>query len=194
MIVVGIDPGLTGGIAIFDNDKKEWLGVFPMPVEVVKAKTKKGKDKKKVDARKLYEMLHPYAEDGKLWVCVEEVHAMPGQGVTSMFTFGEGYGKVLAVSEVLSDHVSTITPRSWQVILYGIKTAEDKLNPKERAKEKALQIFSPRELTLPRARKPHEGMVDAVCIALAASRLLNSCKSLNSKPHIVHYPTEIHNP
>ena len=99
MITIGIDIGITGAIAFIDHDKS-FLSVWDMPTIPY------GK-KKAVDPLGIRDILIGEATDE--WrlpfeynVFVEQVSAMPNQGVTSMFNFGMGYGTVLGVLGVSS--------------------------------------------------------------------------------------------
>jgi len=99
-----------------------------------------------------------------LYIYIEKVHAMPGQGVSSMFKFGKVYGEVLGAIKSENIPHTLITPQKWQKeIFQGIET---KLKPKEKALIAAKRLF-PNEsfLATPRSRKPHDGMVDALLLA-----------------------------
>ena len=98
--------------------------------------------------------------DGHTSVALEKVSAMPGQGVTSMFTFGEGYGRIQGYLEALRVGYNLVRPQAWQKIL------PPGGNPKDRvlaycAETWGLDIF----MASPRCRKPHQGMMDAACMA-----------------------------
>lgn len=109
MIVCGIDPGLSGGVAIITQRKI--LHGFRMPVMVDLMSRNK---KKVVNVNKLAVELAAVEID---MTVVERVHAMPGQGVTSMFSFGVAYGQALAVATLKPDRsggVVQITPQVWK--------------------------------------------------------------------------------
>ena len=85
MIIIGIDPGLSGAIAIL-RDKKI-LGLFDVPVM-----SEGKKNKRQINSAQLVKILKEFTNDKKdeeVVVVVEQVNAMPGQGVTSMFNFGQ---------------------------------------------------------------------------------------------------------
>ena len=85
MKVIGIDPGLSGAIAIL-TDKKV-LGLFDMPV-MAEGK----KNKRQLNSAQLVNIIHQnIIENEETAVVVEQVNAMPGQGVTSMFNFGQTF-------------------------------------------------------------------------------------------------------
>lgn len=106
MIIVAIDPGFTGAIAFFRPAM--WLmEVYDMPV----VPNKKGKNE--IDLHNLHELLTP-EDDKPHHAIVEQVAAMRGQGVTSMFRFGQGFGAIqmgLAAHQIPTDYV---TPAKWK--------------------------------------------------------------------------------
>jgi len=118
MIICGIDPGLSGGVAIISQRKI--LRGFRMPVMVDPMSRKK---KKVVNINKLAAELAAVDID---MTVVERVHAMPGQGVTSMFSFGVAYGQALAVATLKPDRsggVVQITPQAWKGY-FGLKGSD----------------------------------------------------------------------
>ena len=83
MKIIGIDPGLSGAIAILEN--KKVLNIFDMPV-MAEGK----KNKRQLNSAQLVDLLKKIVtEKDEIYVVVEQVNAMPGQGVTSMFNFGQ---------------------------------------------------------------------------------------------------------
>jgi crossover junction endodeoxyribonuclease RuvC len=102
MITIGIDPGLTGAISIFKNG--EFVHVEDMPV--IEKLTGKGK---MVDARELRAICE-CAEITTYWI--EDVHAMPGQGVSSMFSFGRSLGVIEGVTA--GQAINYVNPRKWK--------------------------------------------------------------------------------
>jgi Holliday junction resolvasome RuvABC endonuclease subunit len=146
----GIDPGLTGGIAIIlveDDPFLQMVKVRPMPIA--------GKD---LDLTALAELLS--SKDPTIAV-VENVHAMPGQGVTSMFKFGFVTGAVHGVLATLGIPRYLVSPQQWKkVILAGT------LKDKQSAIDYCSRIFpSVSLLATPRSKKAHSGMADSLCLA-----------------------------
>lgn len=126
--VIGIDPGAAGAVAILEDGKL--VQVFDMPVVEVSVSNK---NKKRVAPELLASELRLYNLADTVAV-VEQVGAMPGQGVTSMFAFGQAYGLVLGVLAGLWIPTSTVTPATWKKAL--------KLNPgKDGARLKASQLW-----------------------------------------------------
>lgn len=144
MIFVGIDPGQKGGIAILSNSMNK--GVL-MPLY--------GKE---IAAAALLEYINEV--QGDRFVCVEKVHAMPKQGVSSTFKFGMGYGKILGVLECAGISHQLVTPQAWKkVVLAG--TNRDK----NAAIEFCQRMYPMIDLQPGKCRTPQDGIADAVCIA-----------------------------
>lgn len=129
MFVIGVDPGASGAIAILEQDGK-LVHVFDMPsVEIMSG----GKAKRRVSPEMLAAELRLYADQGAV-AYVEQVGAMPGQGVSSMFAFGQAFGIVLGVMAGLAIPTQTVTPAKWKKDL--------KLNGgKDASRAKAAQIW-----------------------------------------------------
>lgn len=108
--VLGVDPGLNGAIAILEAKTGKLVQVIDMPVVEVKS----GKTmKRKVMPYLITSEIEQYTEQGaRAWV--EQVSAMPGQGVTSMFGFGESYGLVRGVLAGLRVPVELVPPAKWK--------------------------------------------------------------------------------
>jgi len=148
MIYCGIDPGNTGAIAIFK--KKKIIALYDMPTEI--KLTGKGLQ---TSAPKLAKIL-------KWWgikkAFVERVHAMPGQGVTSMFTFGRGTGVIEGVSCTLGIDIIFVTPQAWKKEFILIKKEKDS------CRIKAIKRFPKRKESL--RLKKNIGRADSIFIGL----------------------------
>jgi crossover junction endodeoxyribonuclease RuvC len=150
-IYIGIDPGKSGGIAIIDNMTDE---IFVTPMIIA------GKD---IDIPAVVDwIIHNSGfPDGKTIACIEKVHAMPGQGVTSMFKFGFVTGVMHGIISTLAIPLYLVTPQAWKKkILIG--TAKDK----DAAIDYCRRVYPDVNLlATERSRKSHDGMADALCIA-----------------------------
>ena len=91
MKIIGIDPGLSGAIAILENNKV--LNIFEMPVMSEGKKNKRQLNSAQL-AKIIKENIHEKEETA---IVVEQVNAMPGQGVTSMFNFGQSFGVIKGI-------------------------------------------------------------------------------------------------
>lgn len=110
--IIGIDPGVNGAIAILERSG-ELVQVFETPaVEVVVG----GKAKRRVSPEMLAAELRLYNVSGTVAI-IEQVGAMPGQGVSSMFAFGEAFGLAKGVLAGMTIPFQTITPGKWKKAL-----------------------------------------------------------------------------
>ena len=95
MKIIGIDPGLSGGIAVLENNKV--LNIFDMPVM-----SEGKKNKRQLNSAQLVNLIKENITPNEdTAVIVEQVNAMPGQGVTSMFNFGQTFGAIKGVCAAL---------------------------------------------------------------------------------------------
>ena len=154
MIFIGIDPGLNGAIAFLDTEKGH-LSVVDMPVlELIR----NGKAKREVSAHGLSSVF-TLAENVSHAV-LERVGAMPGQGVTSVFSFGRSVGLVEGVLAARGITASIVTPQAWQKAA-GVRGGKDG------SRQRAMELF-PNYAGL-FARKKDDGRADAACMAWYAA-------------------------
>jgi crossover junction endodeoxyribonuclease RuvC len=147
---IGIDPGVSGAIALL-NSKGECLHVEDMPTMILNGK------KQQVNAVELARMLERWHNLSKepLVAFLEAVSAMPGQGVSSMFNFGMGYGIVQGVLATQRIPFVLVRPQQWKKRA-GLIGAE-----KDKARTIAQQLFPSVDLS----RKKDIGRADAILIA-----------------------------
>ena len=150
--IIGVDPGAAGAIAILESTGK-LVHVFDMPaVEVVTG----GKAKRRVSPEMLAAELRLYSDQGAV-AYVEQVGAMPGQGVSSMFAFGQAFGIVLGVMAGLAIPCQTVTPAKWK--------KDMKLNTgKDAARAKAAQVWPTQAGEFKRVKD--DGKAEAALIGL----------------------------
>jgi len=112
--VIGIDPGVGGAISIIEqkNDGSIIPNVYAVPIIKTKA-TNKTKAKNEYDIKVIVELLKPL-EGRKVFVCLEKISAMPGNGSVSMFHFGEGFGIWKGILGTLGFNVELTTPMTWK--------------------------------------------------------------------------------
>ena len=157
-MILGIDPGLTGAIALVDDD--DIVLLWDMPV----AEKPYGRGKQ-VDAYGFADCVREakqisiYQRSENLTAHVERVSAMPGQGVTSVFSFGRSAGVIDGVLGALLIPVVYITPQKWKKH-HGLVG-----KPKDASRTLVIQQF-PHQLDR-FARKKDVGRADAVLIATA---------------------------
>ena len=144
MRVLGIDPGLSGGYALLGGDSPPLVEAFPMAGG-------------RID---LAALANDWRGLAPAVAVLEAVHAMPKQGVSSTFTFGEGYGAVKGILAALGVRLELVTPQAWKkLVLAG--TPKDKAA----AVEWARRAYPGLTLIRPGCRIPHDGMADALGIA-----------------------------
>jgi len=154
MMYVGIDPGLNGAVAYFDVENGH-LSIVDMPTMEVK---RNNKVKREVHAAGLAHLLAIEFEVGG--VILERVGAMPGQGVTSVFSFGRSTGLIEGVLAAYDLPVTIITPQEWQ------KAAKVR-GGKDGSRLRACELF-PNYAGL-FALKKHDGRADAALMAWYAA-------------------------
>ena len=108
MKIVGIDPGLSGAIAILENNNV--LNIFDMPV-MAEGK----KNKRQLNSAQLAHIIKENTvKNEEITIVVEQVNAMPGQGVTSMFNFGQTFGAIKGISAALNLPIFFVRPSKWK--------------------------------------------------------------------------------
>ena len=119
MKVIGIDPGLSGAIAVLED--KKVLGIFDMPV-MAEGK----KNKRQLNSAQLVNVIKSNInQDEEISVVVEQVNAMPGQGVTSMFNFGQTFGAIKGVCAALKLPIYFVRPSKWKKHFELINSSKD---------------------------------------------------------------------
>ena len=150
MKIIGIDPGLSGAIAILENNKV--LNIFEMPVM-----SEGKKNKRQLNSAQLVKLLKDnILENDEVSVVVEQVNAMPGQGVTSMFNFGQTFGAIKGVCAALGLPIFFVRPSKWKKHFELINSSKDS------SRTKAIEYPS---LSDNLARKKDVNKSDAILIA-----------------------------
>ena len=116
MLVLGIDPGSSGGLAIIKNSNN----TLPQIILALRMPTVTIYGKKIIDTKKIATELESHPIDVSI---IEKVHAMPRQGVTSSFQFGRSFGALEALAYLLSKRVDYVAPAVWKKYL-GIGPAK----------------------------------------------------------------------
>jgi len=151
MKIFGIDPGLSGAIAILE--KKKVLSLFDMPV-MAEGK----KNKKQLNSAQLVDILRENSiGDDEIAVVVEQVNAMPGQGVTSMFNFGQTFGAIKGVCAALNLPIFFVRPSKWKKYFELINSSKDS------SRTKVIEMYP--SLSSQLAKKKDVNKSDAILIA-----------------------------
>ena len=153
MYIIGIDPGISGAICFFDNGKI--IDVIEMPTMA------EGKKKKKqVNGNQLYNELKKYLSEiniDEACVVVEHVTAMPGQGVTSMFNFGQSFGVIKGICSAMQLPIHFIRPTKWKKYFNLINTSKDA------SRSRAIELFP--KVSEKLKRKKDSNKADSILIA-----------------------------
>ena len=109
MLIIGIDPGISGSICFFKDGRI--LEVIEMPIM-----TEGKKNKKQVNGAQIYNefLKRINKKDDEIRVVIEQVSAMPGQGVTSMFNFGQSYGILKGICSAMQLPMFFVRPAKWK--------------------------------------------------------------------------------
>ena len=153
MLIIGIDPGIKGAICILKDG--EILDVIDMPVMPVGKK-----NKSQVNSSQIYNEIQKAIinEDKKdIKVVIEQVSAMPGQGVTSMFNFGQSFGILKGICSAMQLSMYFVRPAKWKKYFNLINSEKDA------SRTKAIEIFPYFSSNL--AKKKDSNKADAILIA-----------------------------
>lgn len=171
---LGVDPGLHGGLALLRPDGRHFMSQRTP----ILAGSGAARDEHHVGelANLLCSWLKLVAdEDGEVRVALEEVGARPGQGVTSMFSFGVGFGLWRALCAVTMTPVHRIRPQDWQKITLRGRSRKD-------VKQMCVLVASELWPTVKLRGKADSGIADALLIAEAARQLLNARDKRGAPP------------
>ena len=124
MRIIGIDPGLSGGIAVLDDLKI--FDLFDMPI-MPEGK----KNKNQLNSAMLVNIIKNHIVIGQTFVIVEQVSAMPGQGVTSMFNFGQTFGSIKGICAALNLPIFYVRPNKWKKHFQHKNTSKEARTTKE---------------------------------------------------------------
>ena len=119
MKIIGIDPGLSGAVAVMQD--KKVINIYDMPVMAEGKKNKRQLNSSQL-VNIIKENIH---EDEETIVVVEQVNAMPGQGVTSMFNFGQTFGAIKGVCAALKLPIFFVRPSKWKKYFELINSSKD---------------------------------------------------------------------
>ena len=153
MLIIGIDPGISGSICFLDNGKI--LDVIEMPIM-----TDGKKNKKQVNGSQVYNEISKRIkqfEKNQIRVVIEHVSAMPGQGVTSMFNFGQSFGILKGICTAMQLSMFFVRPTKWKKY-FNLLNSE-----KDASRTRAIEIFPYFSSQL--SRKKDSNKADAILIA-----------------------------
>ena len=153
MLIIGIDPGISGSICFFEDGKI--IDVIEMPTM-----TEGKKNKKQVNGSQIYneflKRINKFQRDD-IRVIVEQVSAMPGQGVTSMFNFGQSFGILKGICSAMQLPIYFVRPAKWKKYFNLINSEKDA------SRTRAIEIFPYFSSQL--SKKKDANKADAILIA-----------------------------
>ena len=153
MLIIGIDPGISGSICFFKDGKI--LDVVEMPTM-----TDGKKNKRQVNGSQIYNEIKKKIDvvSGEdIRVVIEHVTAMPGQGVTSMFNFGQSFGILKGICSAMRLPMYFVRPAKWKKYFSLINSEKDA------SRTRAIEIFPYFSSQL--SKKKDSNKADAILIA-----------------------------
>ena len=153
MLIIGIDPGISGSICFFEDGKI--IDVIEMPTM-----TEGKKNKRQVNGSQIFneisQRIHKL-ENHEIRVIIEQVSAMPGQGVTSMFNFGQSFGILKGICSSMQLPMYFVRPAKWKKYFNLINSQKDA------SRTRAIEIFPYFSTQL--SKKKDSNKADAILIA-----------------------------
>ena len=153
MLIIGIDPGISGSLCFFNDGKIIDLVEMPSMAEGKK-------NKKQVNGAQIYHEISKRIknlEKKDIKVIIEQVAAMPGQGVTSMFNFGQSFGVLKGICAAMQIPMYFVRPAKWKKYFNLINSEKDA------SRTKAIEIFPHFSAQL--SRKKDSNKADAILIS-----------------------------
>jgi|TARA_Y200000002_G_scaffold200036_1_gene165023 crossover junction endodeoxyribonuclease RuvC len=153
MLVIGIDPGISGSICFFQDGKIS--DVVEMPTM-----TEGKKNKKQVNGSQIFNEISnriKKIDKQDIKVVIEQVSAMPGQGVTSMFNFGQSFGILKGICSAMQLPMYFVRPAKWKKY-FNLLNSE-----KDASRTRAIEVFPYFSSQL--SRKKDSNKADAILIA-----------------------------
>ena len=153
MLIISIDPGVSGSICFFENG--QIIEVIEMPTM-----TEGTKKKKQVNGAQIYNEISQkinQKDKQNIRVVIEQVSAMPGQGVTSMFNFGQSFGILKGICSAMQLPMYFVRPSKWKKYFGLIKSEKDA------SRTRAIEMFPYFSSHL--SKKKDSNKADAILIA-----------------------------
>ena len=153
MLIIGIDPGITGAICFLEDG--EILDVIDMPTMA-----SGNKNKKQINGSQIFNEISLKIKNHKsdnISVVVEQVSAMPGQGVTSMFNFGQSFGVLKGICFAMRLPMFFVRPAKWKRYFNLINSEKDA------SRTRAIEIFP--DFSSQLSKKKDSNKADAILIA-----------------------------
>ena len=175
-MAIGIDPGKSGYLALVGEGRV--IEVLPTPTLRVGKKT----GKRDYNVRGMVDAVVYLSgtAPGQPPVVLEKQQPMPGQGVTSMFNVGRGYGLWEGIIAWLNSRYHIVHPRTWQKVMHRDVQGDD---TKTRSILACQRMFPEHSLLrTPRCRKPDDNMADAILLAAWGIREFGQSQPIQPTP------------
>ena len=153
MLVIGIDPGISGAICFFEGGQVKEIIDMPTMADGKK-------NKRQINGPQTYNEIYSRIKKvskNDITVVIEQVSAMPGQGVTSMFNFGQSFGVLKGICSAMQLSMQFVRPAKWKKY-FGLIKAE-----KDASRTKVIEIFP--YISSQLSRKKDSNKADAILIA-----------------------------
>ena len=153
MLIIGIDPGISGSICFFQDGTIKDVVEMPTMIDGKK-------NKKQVNGSQIFNEISDKIKNidkKNIKVVIEHVTAMPGQGVTSMFNFGQSFGILKGICSAMQLSVYFVRPAKWKKYFNLINSEKDA------SRTRAIEIFPYYSSHL--SRKKDSNKADAILIA-----------------------------
>ncbi len=153
MLIIGVDPGISGSICFFEDGKI--IDVIDMPT-MLDGK----KNKRQVNGSQIFNEISKRVKEREkqnIRVVIEQVSAMPGQGVTSMFNFGQSFGILKGICSAMQLPMYFVRPAKWKKYFSLINSEKDA------SRTRAIEIFPYFSSQL--SKKKDSNKADAILIA-----------------------------
>ena len=153
MLIIGIDPGISGAICFFEDGKVQEIIDMPTMAEGKK-------NKRQVNGPQIYNEISLRVnklQKKEIIIVIEQVSAMPGQGVTSMFNFGQSFGVLKGICSAMQLSMYFVRPAKWKKYFNLINSEKDA------SRTKAIEVFPYFSSNL--SKKKDTNKADAILIA-----------------------------
>ena len=153
MLIIGMDPGISGAICFFENGEVKEIIDTPIMADGKK-------NKRQINGPQVYNEISSRIKNTprkEIVVVIEQVSAMPGQGVTSMFNFGQSFGVLKGICSAMQLSMRFIRPAKWKKYFGLIKTEKDA------SRTKVIEIFP--YISSQLSKKKDSNKADAILIS-----------------------------
>lgn len=170
---LGIDPGLSGAFAVYDHTTNEVVVCTNIPTLTLR---RNNKEKQAVDIHALLAAMRCVSSNYPLITAsIELVGAMPGQGVSSMFSFGDTNGCIKTAVAAAGIPYSFVTPGVWKKALQCPADKDGALLRASQLMPKSSMLWTPERGV--RTKEDCKGLAEAALIAYWGAKIggIDSC-------------------